>query len=142
VVVSAADMKVKAVLIWGTNDETSPDANHKPASQKLADELGRIFKWKHYFIVNRAEKEIKDSASVKFEMSTKCRVDVKNLGNDSIEVHMFGDGKPIESGKHAFPPAHRLTLAGPVDKNSTAWFVLLQNTTGMTNAPAATAPKK
>ena len=48
----AADLKLEARLIWGTNDETSPNPDHKPVDAKTTGMLSKAFKWKKYFLVN------------------------------------------------------------------------------------------
>src|SRR5690242_12336102 len=51
---SAAERKLEARLIWGTNDEKSPNASHKKLEGEMAKKLGEMpFKWKNYFEVNR-----------------------------------------------------------------------------------------
>ena len=38
----AAERKLEARLIWGTNEEKSPDASHKKLDGELAKKLGEI----------------------------------------------------------------------------------------------------
>src|SRR6185295_5834332 len=46
----AADRKMEARLIWGTNDEKSPDPKHKLLDGELAKKLRDMpLKWKNYF---------------------------------------------------------------------------------------------
>ena len=132
----ATGVKTKAVLIWGSNDETSPDPKHKPVDPVLGKTLAGIFKWKYYFEVRKTEATIAEGATNSFVMSEKCIVEVKNLGSNSISVALFGDGKLGSKGKHPFPPGYQVTLAGPVE-NNTAWFVVLQNTAAPAASPVA-----
>ena len=36
---AAGETKFEAILVWGTNDETSPDKSHKPVSEGIAKKL-------------------------------------------------------------------------------------------------------
>ena len=133
----ASDLKISAVLVWATNEETSPDPKHKPLDPVLANALGSDFKWKHYFEVRRKDTTIANGNTNKFVMSEKCTVEVKKLANERISAFLFGDGKPGVEGKFSFPPGRKVALAGPLDDHNSAWFVVLQNTAAP--APAAAA---
>jgi hypothetical protein len=47
--VSAAELHLEAKLIWGTDDEKSPDPNHKPVDAVTAEQFRKVFRWKYYF---------------------------------------------------------------------------------------------
>src|ERR1019366_2410210 len=70
----ATGVKTRAVLIWGSNDETSPDPKQKPVDPALARTLAGIFKWKYYFEVRKKEATIAEGATNSFIMSEKCTV--------------------------------------------------------------------
>jgi len=122
---SAADMKVEARLIWGTNDETT-NLNHKPLDPTLTTDLRRIFKWKNYVEITNRITSIPASSSKDLQMSDKCNIKLKNLGQSRIEVSCVGSGKPVSKGVHTLAPGKWLTLAGN-DKNDSAWFIVLRS---------------
>src|SRR5882762_11853550 len=83
----AADMTLEVQLIWGTNDDQSPDKNHQPVDPDIKKRLKDLpLKWNNYFLVNRKRFDVPPSATKKEPLSEKCSIEVKNLGNDSIEV--------------------------------------------------------
>jgi len=46
--------RVQIQLIWGTNDQDSPDPKHKPVEPEVAKKLKQLpLKWSHYFVVNK-----------------------------------------------------------------------------------------
>ena len=98
----ANGLKTSAVLIWGANEEVSPDPKMKPVEANLAKELADTFKWKHYFEVRRKEASIPEGTTNKFVMSDKCTVEVKNLGTNAISVVLIGDGKLGMKGSFPF----------------------------------------
>lgn len=120
--VRAADLKLEVKLIWGTNDETSPDPSHKKLDSTLTKWLGNKYKWKNYFEVNRQVVTISPSAVRSVILSKACQVDIRYLGGSRIEVKLHGNGKLVLTGTHTLPQNDRLVIAGD-GKNDSAWFI-------------------
>jgi hypothetical protein len=120
---AADSLRAEALLIWGTDDEKSPDPSHKPVDAALAGQLGKSpYRWKHYFEVNRKVVEIPANKTKKdIAMSEQCKLDIKNFGNDWVEVKLYGKGKLVSTNKERLP----LVLAGYAG-NSTAWMVVIR----------------
>lgn len=126
--VRAADMHLEAKLIWGSNDGTEKIAQHKLVQDpKLSGDLHRIFKWNNYYEINTKEVAIPQNKSGTLEMSDKCKLEIKNLGNNRIEVNCIGKGKEVSRGQHSLKPGQWFTLGGN-DKNGCAWFVVMRTT--------------
>jgi len=121
----ATDMRVETRLIWGTNDEQSPEPKHKSIDTPLTQRLAKVFTWRNYFEVNRKEASITLNATRKFELSEKCHIEVKNLGNTRVEVKLFGSGKLLSKTLKVISTGDWFVLAGPC-RNKTAWFVVLK----------------
>jgi hypothetical protein len=124
----AADLKLEAQLIWGTNDPKSPDPKHKPVGPEVARKLRRLpFKWENYFEVTRKQLVVPSGAVKSEAMSKDCEIRVKNLGNSTVEVSLFGKGKPVGKITQALPKGELLVTGGNAE-NFTAWFVVLRQT--------------
>ena len=122
----AADLKLEAQLIWGTNDEKSPDPKHKQVEQSVEKKLkSSPFKWKNYFEVNRKAFSVARDASTKVTLSRNCDIEVRNLGGDLVEVSLSGKGKPVGKIKQSVPKGELLVVGGNAE-NLTAWFVVLR----------------
>jgi hypothetical protein len=122
---AAAERKLEARLIWGTNAEKSPNPSHKTLEGEMAKKLQQMpFKWKNYFEVSRQNFAIPVSSPKKVKMSENCEIEVQNLGNSSIEVKLYGQGKMVVRKTQKIKPNELLVLAGD-DKNDTAWFVVM-----------------
>ena len=119
----AEQMHVEVILVWATNDERSPVPKHKPVDAELARKLGKSpYRWKNYFEVSRQTLEIPTGQMKKgIKISDKCTLDIRNLGNDWMEIKLYGDGKLISTHKEELP----LILAGDA-KNDTAWLVVIK----------------
>lgn len=121
----AGDLKVQALLIWGTNEQKPNNPNLKEVDPKLIEKLKKIFKWNHYFeVTNRVSGAIADLKVEKLKLSQKCEVEVKNLSKSKVEVKLWGEGKLVKTVTHSMPPGESLVLAGD-DKNDTAWFIVV-----------------
>ena len=124
---AAAEMKLHALLLWGTDDSKPPEGkDYKPIDQALKNKLKDLpLKWKNYFEVNRKSMVVKSGEGKKESMSDKCEIDFKNLDNNLVEVSLFGKGKEVMKRKQALPAGEVLVLGGNAP-NSTAWLVLLK----------------
>lgn len=122
----AAERKIEARLIWGTNDEKSPDPQHKPLEGELAKKLHDMpLKWKNYFEVNRRIFTISDSAYTNVVMSKQCTIEVKDKGANNVTVKLYGEGKPVRRVDKPLPKGEVLTIGGD-DKNNSAWFITVR----------------
>jgi len=123
---SAADLKLEAILVWGTNEATSPDPDHKPVEPRLAKKLRSLpFKWTSYFEVKREPIIVSPSGEKKKRMSPDCEIKVKNLGKSVVEVSLIGKGEPVGKVTQALPKGELLVTGGNAE-NFTAWFVVLK----------------
>lgn len=122
----AADLKLEAQLIWGTNDAKSPDPSHKPVDAKVAAKLKRLpFKWVNYFEVTRKQLAVPQGGTTRITMSKDCDVSVRNLGGGSVEVSLFGKGQSVGKITQALPKGELLVTGGNAE-NFTAWFIVLR----------------
>jgi hypothetical protein len=121
-------LNFKVQLIWGTNKEKSEfDASkHKELQDvdpKCVDKLKKMFKWEHYYQIQKADLAVAEGKSEKKKLSDKCIVEVKNSGKAKIDVHLWGEGKLVQTVRGH--PAGTAVVLGGGDKNDTAWFVML-----------------
>lgn len=124
----AASLKLEVQLIWGTNDEQSPDPAHKPVSEEVLKKLkGLPFKWKNYFEVKREKIEVAEGETKRLAMSKDCTVSVKNLGKEMVEVQLIGKGEKVGTIKQTLPKKELLATGGNA-ANATAWLVTLRQT--------------
>jgi len=138
---------VQIQLIWGTNDQESPDPKHKAIDEPLAKKLGKSpFRWKHYFEVNRQVVCLPSGeAKTGIKLSSHCILDLKNLGKERLETKLYGKGKLLETRKDQMAKDMTLILAGNAE-NETAWLVVIKRidaaeAKGEKSTPKSTTPK-
>ena len=122
--VSAADLKIEAKLVWGTNDDKYSNPKHTRVDENTAERLGKIFKWKNYFVVNQQTTNVLARQTRRLKMSEPCAIDVTELEGDRVEVTLFGEGKPVNKSFQPLKKGETVVLAGS-DKNDCAWFILI-----------------
>jgi len=124
--VQAGELKLEATLIWGTNDEKSPDPKHKAVDPKLAKKLKKLpFKWQNYFEVNRVKFTVAEDQTQKIELSKECKVKVRYVGKNTVEVELFGKGQPVSKISQSLAKDECLVTGGNA-ANLTAWLVVLR----------------
>lgn len=116
--------KIELQLVWGTNEEKSPDETHERLDSKQAKKL-RMFKWKHYFLVNKSIVEVKPDAPNKTRLSEHCEVQLKDLSNSMLEVELWGKGKLTRKIKEKVTKEDSVTIAGDA-ANDSAWLILIK----------------
>jgi hypothetical protein len=122
----AATVKLQVQLLWGTNDDRSPDPKHKPVEPDVREKLKELpLKWSHYFEVNRNDFELPPSAAIRVPLSEKCEVEVRSMGGSKVEVVLYGKGKETLRRTQALPKGEMLLLGGNAP-NATAWLVVLK----------------
>ena len=130
----AEPLKVQARLIWGTNDPKSPDTNHVAVDDALAKKLASSpFKWKYYFEVKRVPEEIPTNTIKALKMSEHCTVEIKNLGDNRVQVKLEGEGRLVSTNTELLQDHGHLILSGN-SKNDTAWLVVIEKVVVKTKA--------
>jgi hypothetical protein len=125
----AADLKLKAQLIWGTDDaKPANKPNLTELDSKLKEKLGKvnIFRWTNYFQVSQQIFGVKPNGSKITSLSHKCVIEVKHLGQEDIEVKLYGEGKLVHTVRQPLHKGEYLILGGDdKDKYKDAWIVAL-----------------
>ena len=125
-VASAADRKMEARLVWGTNADKSPEASHKQLDGELAKKLREMpLKWKNFFEVNRQPFTINTTNYTKVVLSKKCTIEVKDKGANTVTVKLYGEGKQVNRVDKPLPKGEVLTIGGDA-KDNNAWFVIVR----------------
>ena len=123
----AAEMKLQAFLLWGTDDAKPPEGKaYKPAEPDIQQKLRELpLKWTNWFEVNRKEFVVPQATTREVPMSAKCQLHVRGVGGSELEVSLIGKGKEVVRRKQALPKGEMLVLGGNAP-NSTAWLVALK----------------
>ena len=124
---NAADLKVEVQLIWGANDEKSPEPTHKP----VADDISKLlkagpYKWKNYFEVNRQGAALQGALPKKLQMSPKCTLELTSLGDGRLEIRLFGPTPDKFVSRHIESIKNGPIVISGASKNDTAWILFIK----------------
>jgi hypothetical protein len=123
----AADWKLQAYLLWGTDDRQPPAGkNYKTVDLEVRQKLKDLpLKWTNWFEVNRVAFVLPQGGAKEVPISEKCQVNMKRLGHSETEVALIGKGKEVVKRTQALPKGEMLVLGGNAP-NATAWLVVLK----------------
>jgi hypothetical protein len=123
----AADMKLQAFLLWGT-DDTKPPAGktYQPVDLDVRQKLKDLpLKWTNWFEVNRKDFAVPQGTLQQVAVSEKCQLKVRRIIGHELEVCLIGKGKEVVKRRQTLPKGEMLVLGGNAP-NSTAWLVVLK----------------
>jgi len=112
--------KYKVQLVWGTNEDKSPDKNHKLLKGEAAEKLAKHFKWKNYFLITEKTLVNADKTS----LSEHCELQIKPAGHSAVEVELWGKGKSVIKKSQSLPKGESLILGGDAEGDN-SWFVII-----------------
>ena len=123
----AADMKLQAFLLWGTDATKPPEGkNYRPATPDILHKLRESpLKWTNWFEVNRKDFAVAQGAVKEVPLSEKCQVNVTKISASEVEVVLIGRGREVVRRRQSLPKGDMLMLAGNAP-NATAWLVVLK----------------
>jgi hypothetical protein len=125
-ILASSDINVEAVLVWGTNAEKPTAKKLRELEPELSKKLGKSpYKWKNYFEVERKSVVSSVNITKRLVMSERCELEVKNLGDERVEVKLIGQGKPVSRHVESLPAGYTVVLSGD-DKNDTCWMIVLR----------------
>ena len=124
-----SDLKFRAQLIWGTDEDKPKD---KPKIKELDPKLRenmrklKLFRWKNYYEIDQENFRVPENGNKISSISRKCVIEVTHLGNADIEVKLYGEGKLVQTVRQALPMGEHLILAGhDKEKYNDCWLVAL-----------------
>jgi hypothetical protein len=125
-------LKLRAQLIWGTDESKPKDATYKELDAELRQKLGRVFKWNNYWQISEQKCGLKSGETKRLKMSAKCELELRHLDDATIEIKLYGEGKLTRTVKQSIKALEKgefTVLAGDdKDKQNDAWFVVLTST--------------
>jgi hypothetical protein len=118
------DKKIQVQLLWGTDSTNSPNPAHKPVDVDVQKRLKQL-RWSHYFVVTNVTLSVPRGKSAKTPVSSKCAVEVKDLGQHNVEVSYFGKDHKVVKQTQALPKGETIFYAGNAP-GTNAWVVMLK----------------
>jgi hypothetical protein len=118
-------IRVEAILVWATHVAKTNDASLKALEPELARKLSKRLKWDLYYEVKRKEATVTSKDATHIQISDKCSLDIKHLGEHRFEVHLTGKGKAVSRTVESLAHGHIMVVGGD-DKNDTGWLIVIR----------------
>ena len=136
----AADIRLEALLVWATNEGSSPKPEHRPIEAELKNKFDKVpFKFKNYFEEKRVPFALTLGATnyTRVTINDGCYFDSRDLGNSRVKVKLYGKNKEVIRHEEPLPPGETLILAGDAkdDHSQSAWFIVIRHARVATPAP-------
>lgn len=131
--VTVTEVKLRAQLIWGTDEPKPKGSQCKEVDPALQKKLGRVFKWKNYFQISEQKTALGSQESKRLKMSSKCEIEFTYIEEATLEVKLYGEGKLTKTIRQPVKALQQgeLGVIGGDDKAkyNDAWFVVLSSAT-------------
>jgi hypothetical protein len=121
----SSGIRVEAILVWATHVAKTNDASLKELEPELARKLSKRFKWNLYYEVRRKEATVSGKDATRVQISDKCLLEIKHLGDHRFEVNLTGKGKAVSRTVESLARGHIMVVGGD-DKNDTGWLVVIR----------------
>jgi len=123
----AAEMKLQAFLLWGTDDSKPPEGKtYTPVEPDIRQKLKDLpLKWTNWFEVNRKDCTLAQGETKEVPISEKCKLILTRAVGHELEVTLIGKGKEVVKRKQSLPRGEMLVLGGNAP-NSTAWLIVFK----------------
>jgi hypothetical protein len=113
--------KIQVLLVWGTDTQST----NKPVETDVKKKLkGLPLKWANYFEMNRTVLVVPLNGLAKADLSDKCAVEIKNLGQ-MIQIGLIGQGQPVARYNQTLPKGEILAFGGNAPGEN-GWLVVLK----------------
>ena len=120
----AEDLNLDAQLIWGTNSDKPPEPALPEVDKETAKKLRNVFKWKHYYLINKTNAVVASRGTKRIPLSKKCTIEITELEGPKVGVTLIGEQKPVNKTAKPLSKGESIVIAGD-DKNDCAWFVVI-----------------
>jgi hypothetical protein len=122
---SAADRSTIWVqVIRGTDKEKPSDASYRQIGPKLAGRLSPVFRWKHYWEVERKQVQLKGSEVTKVALAGQRTLEIERLKSGETEVRLFRRSGLVTKNRQA---AHgKMMILGGEESSRDSFFVVVR----------------
>ena len=113
-----------AQLIRGTDSSKPQETQWKPIGSKLSRRLSPLFRWKHYWEVNRVAIQVADFKPCKVRLSAEREVEIHLKPPQVAEVHIYRNGELQRESRQ--PLDTPMFIMGGERTEDEAWFIVVR----------------
>jgi len=124
---TAADQgkKYYVQFIQGSNDEKPPTATAKAIGPKLSRKLHPVFRWKHYWELDRQEVIAEAHQVNRIRLNAQRSLEIEPVGDTTLELRLYREKRLVRKARHQ--PQDKMAIMGGEQSPDNAWFVVVRS---------------
>ena len=76
-------------VIWGTDKDRPPGADHREIGPKLSAKLSPVFRWKHYWETECRKVQLSNTKVTKVSLADNRTLEIERLKSGDLEVRLY-----------------------------------------------------
>jgi hypothetical protein len=110
--------------VRGTDDAQAPEKGAKPIGPKLSKALSSVFRWKHYWEIQRQEVSAQPGQKTRVQLASRRAAEIDLTLPGKRKVTTFQGDKPQTSVTQ--PVSEAWTLIGGDRDPKSVWFIVVR----------------
>jgi hypothetical protein len=111
-------------LVRGTDEDKAPMPGSKRVGPKLAKRLETVFRWPHYWEINRQKVELASGQKVRLRLNQEREVEIDLSISGKRKITVFYKGDPLSTTTR--PINDEMSIAGGDRDAKSAWFIVVR----------------
>jgi len=113
-----------AQVIRGTDQKTPAHASWKPIGPKLSKQLCPIFRWNHYWEVNRQKVSVLPGMPARIKLTPQREIEIHLRDAGESEIRLFSAGKLVRKSRQQLES--KMTIMGGGWEQAESWFIVVR----------------
>lgn len=122
---AAAGDKFYIQSIKATNEADPPSKSARAIGARLGEKLSPVFRWKHYWELERREITVAEGELKKLKLSSGRTVELGPIVDGKLQVRLYRGKELVRKTCHRVHDKMMAILGGDDEKHS-AWFVVIR----------------
>lgn len=111
-------------LVRGTTDKQPPSSDCKPIGPKISKTFLPVFKWSHYWEMNRQEVKVAVGDKKMVRLNPQRSIEIDLTDNTKRKVTAFEGDKPVF--KVVDPIGNAMSIIGGDRDTNSSWFIVVR----------------
>lgn len=121
---NSAGTKYFVQLVRGSENDKPPQAGARQVGEKLKKELQPIFRWKHYWEVQRTDVTVPEGKSGRTELQEGHSLEIDHQQADKRTVRLFKGKKLVRTSVAS--KQQKFCIQGIESGDGTVWFIIVR----------------
>ena len=110
-------------FILGT-DKSCPQANCREIGPKLSKKLSPVFRWKHFWEIDRKKLVVQAKKTTRIELAGDRKMEINFTKSDEVEVRLYRRTGLITKTRHSF--GGPMSILGGEEDTHDSFFIVVR----------------